>query len=260
MKTVTSISGGKTSAYLAANYPADELVFSLVRSSDTRIMYKDRTLAKKVEDRIKKDFIGTLEDDIIIKTIFDLEQYLGKKINWVTGLTYDEIINGTSGFLPSVLRRYCTSKLKIEPIFYWCYNFFNSNPVYMNIGYRATFEKHKTGRHKGKNKWVDIKWRIPKFPLIEDNIFKDQIENFWELKPVQFAKRNNCIGCFHRPIQLLKEISLEYPEKFEWFVNAEKIQKGTWKKNISYENIKKLKQQRKLFDFSNNCGSGFCGF
>ena len=31
MKTVNSISGGKTSAYIAAHYPSDYNVFSLVR-------------------------------------------------------------------------------------------------------------------------------------------------------------------------------------------------------------------------------------
>ena len=35
MITVNSISGGKTSAYIAANYKADYNVFSLVRTDDT---------------------------------------------------------------------------------------------------------------------------------------------------------------------------------------------------------------------------------
>ena len=41
MKTVNSISGGKTSAYIAANYPADYNVFALVRTDDKSCMYPD---------------------------------------------------------------------------------------------------------------------------------------------------------------------------------------------------------------------------
>ena len=40
MKTINSISGGKTSAYLMANYKADFNVFSLVRTNDPDCRYK----------------------------------------------------------------------------------------------------------------------------------------------------------------------------------------------------------------------------
>jgi hypothetical protein len=78
MKTVTSISGGQTSAYVAANYPSDYNVFALVRIESAR--FPDQTLRKRVEDKIQAPFIGTPEDDTIIHTIFDLEQYLGREI------------------------------------------------------------------------------------------------------------------------------------------------------------------------------------
>ena len=113
METVTSISGGKTSAYLAANYPADYLVFSLVRTSDKRVQFKDRKTAQIVEDRIQADFVGTLEDDTIIYTILDLEQYLGRSIDWVTGITFDQIVS--KKMLPTQRKRFCTTKLKIKP-------------------------------------------------------------------------------------------------------------------------------------------------
>ena len=51
MKTVTSISGGKSSAYIAANYPADYLVFSLVRSSNESLRFKDKYVKQMVEDK-----------------------------------------------------------------------------------------------------------------------------------------------------------------------------------------------------------------
>ena len=92
MKTVNSISGGKTSSYIAANYPADYNVFALVRTDDKNCMYPDAKVRQIVSDKIGKAVIGTLEDDVIINTMLDLEQFIGQKINWVTGKTFDKII------------------------------------------------------------------------------------------------------------------------------------------------------------------------
>ena len=69
MKTMTSISGGKTSGYLAANYPTDYNIFALVTTSDKNCIYPDKKLRQVVSDKIGKEFIGTIEDDIIIHTI-----------------------------------------------------------------------------------------------------------------------------------------------------------------------------------------------
>ena len=52
MKTVTSVSGGKSSAYIAANYPSDFLVFALVCIEDRNCTPKDKKLVQMVSDRI----------------------------------------------------------------------------------------------------------------------------------------------------------------------------------------------------------------
>ena len=92
MKTITSISGGMTSAYVAANYKSDYNVFALITSTDKIVQFPDKKLRQVVSDKIGKEFIGTLEDDLIIYTILDLEQYLGTQIHWVAGEPFDLII------------------------------------------------------------------------------------------------------------------------------------------------------------------------
>lgn len=278
MKTITSVSGGKTSAFIASNYKSDDLVFALVRTDDKDCQFKDKKLVQMVEDRINKPFIGTLEDDIIIHTIFDLEQYLGQKINWVSGITFDEVVNTKGGWLPSKMRRFCTTHMKIEPIFDWWKSNF-SQPVIMNIGYRANeinraksmlkslnengFNEHKTiiGKHKnGNNKWQTFEWRKPAFPLIEDGWFKDEIESFWQNKPVRFAEFNNCVGCFHGRFSKLKYVSQKHESKFNWFIKQEKKGKGNWRDDLSYSDIKNANFQPSFFGFgSSTCESGFCG-
>lgn len=66
MKIVTSISGGKTSAFLAANYPTAYNVFALVRIEDPKCKFPDAKIRSMIEDRIQKPFIGTAEDDMRI--------------------------------------------------------------------------------------------------------------------------------------------------------------------------------------------------
>ena len=106
IKTVNSVSGGKTSAYVAANYPADIDVFSLVRIEDQNCLFKDQKLRQAVEDRIQAPFIGTAEDDTIVRTIFDLEQFIGRPITWITGPTFAALVERKGGYLPNRVSRY----------------------------------------------------------------------------------------------------------------------------------------------------------
>ena len=120
MKTVNSLSGGKTSSYIAANYPADYNVFSLVRTDDKNCMFPDAKIRQEVSDRLGTEFIGTLEEDMIIYTMLDLEQFIGSKIDWVTGKTFDEItVRNGKRYLPNVTQRFCTTEMKLQPIFDW---------------------------------------------------------------------------------------------------------------------------------------------
>lgn len=282
MITVNSVSGGKTSAYIAANYKADYNVFSLVRTSDKSCLFPDAKLRQEVSDRLGVEFIGTLEDDMIIYTIFDLEQFIGQKIDWITGKTFDEVILRNNGklYLPNIFQRFCTIDMKIKPFFEWWQSNFDE-PVEMRIGYRANelkrvqrmneklskngFSTYKIiiGKSKSQNKWGQIEWRKPTFPLVSDNILKDKIVEYWKDKPVRFAKYNNCAGCFHRNIAMLNLISREQPEKFNWFCrqeNTDSNKSQTFIKGITYDKIRQYEFQQKLdFDDFTDCDSGYCG-
>ena len=283
MKTVNSISGGKTSAFIAANYPADYNVFSLVRTSDKNCMFPDNKIRKIVSDKIGKEFIGTLEMNVIIYTMLDLEQFIGSKIDWVTGKTFDEIINRNGKtYLPNVTQRFCTTEMKLQPLFDWWRKEINE-VVEMRIGFRANEQRrasnmldktnengnstYKTivGKTKtgNRNKWKEIEWQKPSFPLIENPIYKDNIEEFWKDKPVRFAYMNNCVGCFHRSPVLLKYMSEKQPEKYQWFINAEQetgYNVRTFKNGMNYEQIKNSLKQTKLFDEDfKECDTGYCG-
>tara|TARA_R110002049_G_scaffold299716_1_gene490128 strand:+ start:42 stop:887 length:846 start_codon:yes stop_codon:yes gene_type:complete len=280
MKKVNSLSGGKTSSYIAANYPADYNVFSLVRTDDKKCLFPDAKIRQEVSDRLGKEFIGTLEEDTIIYTMLDLEQYIGSKIDWVSGKTFDDSIIKTkkgTKYLPNKMARYCTTELKTLPILHWMYEEVKE-PVIMRFGYRAnetrraikmmektdedgftkvkaTFTKLKDGR----NSWGIYKYCKPEFPLINDNIYKDTIEEFWKEKDVRFAYMNNCVGCWWRSPLLLKKMHNKHPEKMQWFADQE-TNKSKWRSDIMYKDIIKWKTQTELFDDDfNECDSGHCG-
>jgi len=281
LKTINSLSGGKTSSYIAAHYPADYNVFALVRTDDKKCLFPDAKIRQEVSDRLGTEFIGTLEEDAIIYTMLDLEQFIGQKIDWVTGKTFDEIIiRKNKKYLPNVTQRFCTTEMKLQPIFYWWQK--NINKVCeVRIGFRANEQRRaktmllktnkngnstfKTivGKRKTQNKWANIEWQKPVFPLIKDQIWKDNIENYWRGKPVRFAYMNNCVGCFHRTPILLKHMSDKNPNKYEWFINAEQdtgYNIRTFKNGMTYEQIKNSFKQTKLFDDDfTECDSGYCG-
>jgi hypothetical protein len=279
MKTINSLSGGKTSSYIAANYPADYDVFSLVRIEDVRCKFKDEKIRKLVEDKLQAPFIATAEDDTIVYTMLDLEQCIGREITWVTGPTFDQLIKDKGQYLPNKVARYCTTELKTQPIATWRYKNIEGD-VAMRFGYRAnetsraksmlnklndngmTEAKIIVGRTKNgkQNRWKTIEYCKPEFPLIDDNIFKDTIEAYWSDKDVRFAYMNNCVGCWWRSPMLLSHMNSKSPDKMNWFAEAEENNKGTFRSDVTYREIIKWKRQMQLFDddFS-ECDSGYCG-
>ncbi len=279
MKTINSLSGGKTSSYIAANYPADYNVFSLIRTNDIASKFKDEKIRKLVEDRLQAPFISTAEDDTIIYTMLDLEQYIGKEITWVTGPTFEDAIKNHGGYLPNKVARYCTTDMKTMPIAKWRYDNIDDD-VEMRFGFRAneqsraktmndklnergmTEVKIVVGRTKTgtRNRWGVIDYCKPTFPLIKDGIFKDNVEEFWKDKPVRFAYMNNCIGCWWRGPMLLKHMADKHPEKMDWFARQEEGNKGNFKSDVSYREIINYNSQFSLFDedFS-ECDGGYCG-
>ena len=285
MKTVNSLSGGKTSSYLEVHYPADYSIFSLIRTDDKSCIFPDKKIRQMVSDRIGCEFIGTLEMDEIIYTMLDLEQFTGRKITWLSPMTFDDLVYSEKTDkvnMPNMRQRSCTFNLKVRPIEqFWFENI--SDPIEMRIRYRANKQSRalrmieKTnengfstskiiiGKHKnGNNKWKELEWRKPSFPLIEDRIFKDTVEEYWKDKPVRFAYKNNCVGCFERNEIFLNHMYNKCPNKFEWFNKVEKkalmYKKMTWKEGITYEKIKNHKMQLDLFDEDfNECDSGYCG-
>lgn len=280
MITVNSISGGKTSAYIAKHYPADINIFSLVRIEDKCNLWmkgKDEKTRQLISDKLQTEFIGTAEMDEIIYTILDLEQHIGSEITWTTGKTFDEIIREHNGYLPNKMTRYCTVEMKLKPIF----NYLKENtelPVEMRIGFRTTemnraskvleradengIEYFETiiGKRKSQNKWGKVPYRKVTFPLIENNISKDTIYEYWNNENVRFAYRNNCVGCINRQPLMISHMASKDIDKIKWFEKQEIKTGNRFLSDVSFTQILNFGTQTTFFDDDfNECDSGFCG-
>lgn len=284
MITINSISGGKTSAYMAMHTQADYNLFSLVCIDDKKSSPKDKKLIQAVNDKLQKycshkpDFIATAEDDKTIKVILDLEQLLGKEIIWLRGDSFDEINKKHGKTVPNMARRYCTTDMKITPIAEWVYkNISNTEcadfqPVFSNIGIRYDEEnraKHGkerelrtkiiVGKRKTQNKWLDFHWGTANYPLIYQKVTHYEVKKFWESKSVIFPEDSNCVGCFWKNAQQLRKNWDDNFDKMQWFSNQEMKCNYNYKSNITYEKIKNIGLQTDFFfGTGSGCEAGFC--
>jgi hypothetical protein len=265
MKTINSLSGGKTSSYLAVHYPADYEIFALVQIEDINCKPKDLSLVKYASEKLGKEFIATAESDLTLYAIRDLEQLIGKEIIWVAGKTFDAL-NKKKKAIPNQQFRFCTTEMKLRPIFDWWYKNIGEK-VKMGVGFRYD-EKERAdrfstsfngiiGQKNNRNKWQEINWREGYFPLIDNKITHYPIYQWAQKSGITFPPDSNCVGCFWKPVQQLRKNWDAEPAKMQWFADQEK--NATWKKEMSYEQVKTIGLQQDFnFGTGSGCQAGFC--
>lgn len=279
MLTVNSLSGGKTSSFIAANYKADLNVFALVcidcHNAGGAIDWKIKQL---VNDRLQKhsshwpEFVATSEDPTVLKTILDLEQFIGKEIIWLRGIGWEQAIEKRKS-IPNQFKRWCTTMFKIEPIFEFL--FLNTElPVKMNIGYRydekeraetnsnihfySTHCQYRKKSNSWVHRWQEIQWRVSQYPLIQDRITHPKIVSFWKDKGIKFAEDSNCQNCFWKHDQQLRRNFDTNKAIMQWSKIQEDIAGYTFKTRSLHKIEKLALQQEFNFGTGAGCSAGFC--
>lgn len=280
MTTINSISGGRTSSYMAIHYPVDYNIFSLVCIDDHRAAHKDPKVTQMVNDRLEKsgslakygEFIASPEFDETINVLLDLEDRVGSEIVWIRGKSFDEVVNRRKA-LPNLMMRFCTTEMKIIPIAEWVVNNLEY-PVNMNVGIRLDeFERAKKGdaihyRNKvqigyhpnGNRKWKEYYWAVGQYPLINDHVGVVDVNTYWKENPsVIFPSDSNCAGCFWKSAQQLRQNYEQDPTKIQWFIDQESKRKKRFKKTMTYSIIPNIPLQQDFFSGEGTgCQEGFC--
>lgn len=229
LKTVNSLSCGKTSSYMAVHYPTDINIFACVLTNHKESSPKDKGLIKEIQKRLP-NFQASLESESTLKAILDLEQKIGKKITWVSSeFTFEQLVykqtdmprfRNKKPYLPNKSKRICTENLKVKPIQEYLYmHHYNGLPFLMNIGFRFD-EFKRVEKWDCKNDKFNIAtsanlygqyrynyqkndFRISQFPLYEDKITKEDVQSFWKSENIKFPEISNCRFCFfHTDFQL----------------------------------------------------------
>jgi len=149
-----------------------------------------------------------------------IEEYLGKRVARLKSeRDFEGWLDHYKGFLPNPRARWCTRKLKIEPLERWL----GEDPAITYIGIRAD-EPNRKG-------YIDVKGVIePKFPFIEDGITLEGVKKILEDSGVgmpeyyRWRSRSGCHFCFFQRKSEWVGLAREHPELFE---NAVRIEEST---------------------------------
>lgn len=280
MQTVNSLSGGKTSSYIAVHYPADYELFALCCIDDHNAGRSiPKEMKQRVNDRLQEycshqpPFRATTEDPKILKVMFDLEQKIGRKIIWLRGDGWETMIRRKHA-IPNMQKRFCTSILKMEPIFEFLFKY-SELPVSMRIGYRydeleradkftETFKyanrcQYLPNTNRWIHRWETIPWRVGEFPLISDKIFHNHIQRYWENEQIDFPADSNCLNCFWKqPEQIRKNFDTDNAI-MQWSKIMEDINGYTFKEKLNFHQIERLPIQYDFFyGTGSGCQAGFC--
>ena len=89
-------------------------------------------------------------------------------------------------------------------------------------------------------------------PLVKWKTTKADVLNWWKQQPFDLMVNEpygNCDGCFLKGKGKLSIIAKEKPELFDWWIDQETKSGNTFKKEISYQQIKdKAQSQLGLWD------------
>lgn len=231
---------------MAVHFPADINIFACVCIDYPKASPKDPAVLKYVLDKLNGNFTASAERQKTLKALMDLEQILGKEIIWVRGKSFDQVIDENSA-LPTWARRFCTTEMKMIPIFEYLYPRYGK--TIHNIGFRADEQtrikkgmKHRLLKQpiscnnfgEQFQNWFEFDWQIKQFPL--NRTFHYEIRNFWETNypEVDFPWDSNCAGCHHKPNEIIKINYQEDPEILEWFAMQEDKKLRLDKKNVTW--------------------------
>lgn len=230
MKRVINFSGGKTSALMT---------ILLKPTSDDIVLFTDTGR----EHPLTYKFIDDFERNENIKVT--KVSYNGK---------FDAFVR-KSKFLPNQQMRICTSELKIKTAKRYLRSI-GVQSFESYIGFRSDEERRIKG-YKQYHKKV-----IPKFPLYDMGISKEDVTQYWSVKAYTLdvpSILGNCDLCFLKGKSAIITILQHYPELADKWIADEKEVGATYFKDFSYQNLLDIsKKQLSLFELDSQMPAYSC--
>lgn len=234
---VINFSGGRTSAYMAKRL-IDEGGEYLITFQNT---------GKEMPQTL--DFIHECDQRWNLGIVW-LEYRFGNNfeiVNYETasrdGRPFDEVIAHKKYFLPNQRMRYCTTFMKIDTL----KRYLKSIGVDQYTSFNGIRYDEPRRWAKIQNTEMDIE-----LPLVKWKVTKQDVLEWWDKQEFNLKVNEpygNCDCCFLKGKGKLGIIAKEKPELLEWWIKHENKSNSTFKKEISYYQIKdKAESQLGLWD------------
>ena len=234
---IINFSGGRTSAYMAKRL-IDEGGEYLITFQNT---------GKEMPQTL--DFIHECDQRWNLGIVW-LEYRFGNNfeiVNYETasrdGRPFDEVIAHKKYFLPNQRMRYCTTFMKIDTL----KRYLKSIGVDQYTSFNGIRYDEPRRWAKIQNTEMDIE-----LPLVKWKVTKQDVLEWWDKQEFNLKVNEpygNCDCCFLKGKGKLGIIAKEKPELLEWWIKHENKSNSTFKKEISYYQIKdKAESQLGLWD------------
>lgn len=240
MLTVVQNSGGRSSAYmtemLLRNRLPDQQILVLFENTGRE---RDETL-----DFVHKCHLRWLE---LYNHPVTWIEYGGS--SWFTLVDYStahrisdigkkspfQLLIEKRNYLPNRVARFCTQDLKIRPAKKYVQSLgFNSWVQCIGIRYDEPKRWNKKDTISQKEVFTQ------RFPLVEWNITKQDVDHFWRGMPFDLqlkAHEGNCDLCFLKGAGKKKRIIRDVPGSAAWWIEMENKIGSTFRSEYSYKNL-----------------------
>lgn len=220
---------------------------------------------KAVEKYIQDKFFHEIFDDYPAPVWLTKPGYKKVSHNEAArdGQPFEEMIRAKK-YLPNVAARFCTIELKIRTA--KRYILAEGWKHWVNaLGIRAD-EPGRIKVDRPKERWSN--W----YPLNEAGVSRFDVARFWDQMPFDLGLKGfdgrtplgNCDGCFLKSEASRAALARDYPDRFAWWIKAEKIASGVCKKpsaasfrrDTTYQDLADFVAKQGSFDFNND--AEFC--
>ena len=248
METINLInfSGGRTSAYMTKR---------LLEESDEKYLICFQNTGRESKETL--EFVNKCDKEWDLGIVwleyrmpsvnperFEVVTYEAASRN---GEPYEQLIKQRPASIPNVAFRYCTLELKIRTV-----------KRYLKSLGVSDYTSFNGIRYDEPRRWSKIK-NNPEFdvelPLVDWKITKSDVMKFWSEQPFDLGiddPYGNCDGCFLKGKGKLIKILSENPNALDWWIDIENKSGKTFKKDTSYEDLKRLAQEKKIDLFSDD--------
>lgn len=243
---ILSFSGGRTSAYMLANYEFDLAIFCNTGKEAEGTL----DFVRKCGEYFEKEIIWleyTTDNNLKFKIVdFKTANRDGKP--------FEQLIKKFN-FLPNQQMRFCTVEMKAKTIKrYLKNNGYKINEIEMLLGIRADEpNRYFKLKNTNRNGWEN------EMPLYKDSITKKHILEFWNKQPFDLiinSHEGNCDLCFLKGLTKKIELLRQKPEVAKWWAEMENLIKAKFNKNYTVENLLNMsKSQLNIFENDIDC---FC--